>query len=94
MKYGRLSPSGHRIETKNYSFRLFDGIDPARLSLHNSIQEYWFFPGGSVNAVGKCDAGTAFGKWRKKETANSVVFTRAEKSLLWKEKKTPEDGDT
>ncbi len=88
MKYGKLSRSGHQIETKNYTLRLFDGIEPARLALHKSIQEYWFLPGGSVNTVEKPDTGTAFGKWRKKETEDSLVFTRTEKSLLWKEKKT------
>jgi hypothetical protein len=88
MKYSKLSLSGHQIETKNYTLTLFDGLDPARLALHKSIQEYWFFPGGSVNAVGKSDAGTVFGKWRKKETEDSLVFTRTERSLLWKEKKT------
>ena len=86
MKVTKLPDSGYHVGAKKYKFDLFDGIEPARLSLRDSCQTYWFTPSGSVNSVKRCDETAAFEKWQKKEENGAVIFTRNEKSVLWKHK--------
>ena len=88
MKVVSIPNAGYHIGAKQYKLDLFEGIESARLTLRKSTQEYWFSPSGSVNSVKKCDEIASFEKWQKKEEKGAVVFTRAEKSVLWKKKVT------
>lgn len=88
MKFVSIPNTGYHIGAKKYKLELFEGIEAARLTLRKSAQEYWFSPSGSVNGVKKCDEIASFDKWQKKEEKNSIVFTRVEKSVIWKKKVT------
>ena len=87
MKLAKLPNDGYRIDAKKYTLDLHEGIEPARLFLENSRQEYCFTPSGSVNCMDRCDETAVFEKWQKQETKEGVIFTRTEKSVLWKQKK-------
>ena len=86
MKVTKLPDSGYHVGAKKYKFDLFEGSEPARLLLRDSCQTYWFTPSGAVNSVKRCDETAAFEKWQKKEENGAVIFTRNEKSVLWKQK--------
>ena len=89
MKFCKTSDSIFHIGAGNYKLDLYEGVETARLTLRKSCQEYWFFPGGSVNGVRKSDEGAAFSKWQVRENSDgSVIFSRSEKSVLWREKRT------
>lgn len=88
MKFTTLPNAGYHISTKNYKFDLFEGIEAARLTLRDSTQTYWFTPSGGVNTLKRCDEVASFEKWQKKEEKGTLIFTRVEKSVLWKKKQT------
>lgn len=88
MKYSNLSDSGHHIGAKSYDLEIFDGVSAGRIFLKKSCQEYHFFPGGSVNSTRRFDEVAAFECWQKKEEKDQVIFSRKEKSVLWKRKET------
>lgn len=87
MKVTKLSDSGFQISTGKYTLELFENTEVARLTLRGSSQSYWFIPSGSVNCVRKCDETAAFDKWQKLEEKNVCTFSRSEKSVLWRQKK-------
>ena len=88
MKLEKIANAGYHIGAKKYKLDLYEGIEAARLYLRDSQQEYWFTPSGGVNCVKRCDELAAFEKWQKQEEKGAVIFTRLEKSVLWKQKKT------
>ena len=89
MKFCKASDSIFHIGAGSYKLDLYEGVETARLTLRKSCQEYRFFPGGGVNGVRKCDECAAFGKWQSQENPDgSVTFSRGEKSVLWREKRT------
>ena len=87
MKLAKLNNDGYRIDARKYTLDLYEGIEPARLFLQNSRQEYCFTPSGSVNCINRCDETAVFEKWQKEENQEGIVFTRTERSVLWKQKK-------
>ena len=88
MKITSVPNFGYQIGTRKYKLELPEGLEAARLTLHNSLQEYWFIPSGSVNCVKNCEEVASFDKWQKQDEKDAVVFTRNEKSVLWRSKKT------